>query len=1619
MVTAVIVAHDGAAWLPHLLDALTQQTRTVQRVVAVDTGSRDRSGSVLTAQLGQGAVFGMDRACGYAMAVRRAVQHKAATAPVAGGQSGRARTDQVEWLWLLHDDCEPAPDALEQLLRGAAETPSAAVLGPKLMDWADRDVIIEAGLTLDTAGRRISGVEPREVDQGQHDGDRDALAVCSAGMLVRRDVWEQAGGFDPGMTLFGEDIDFCWRVHAAGYRVRVITDAVVYHAQAATKGRRAISVGRRARLLSRRNSLVTLLGNLPLGPMVASLVGNLTLSLVRTIFYLVAKRPSTALDESAAVLGVVGHPLRLVTARRLRARGRRAAYSRLRGDLPPGRSIRRVAEFVSTVVSRPAPEDLAGAHHATDDPTDDDFLLTDTGFLQRALTRPGVLLVLGLIVLAAAAERSVVTGGTLGGGALLPAWEGASGLWSQFLQAYHPAGIGSASAGPPYIGILALLATVLAGKAWLAIDVLLLGCVPLAGITAVLALRRVTKSVPVRVWAAAAYALLPVAFGAIAAGRLGSTVAFVLIPVIGLLAGRMFTQPPKIARRAAWATGLTVAVGAAFVPLLWPMAVAGAVVAGLTLRRSASALVRNLAIVVLTPPVLLLPWLVQLLAHPTGLLFEAGIQQSGLASPNLPARSLVLLSPGGPGLPPYWVSGAVLLTGLAALLASRRLKLIAAGWIVAVLGLAAGLAASRVTVTQADGAQVTAWPGVALAIAAAGLLLAAAAGADGLGPMLSAGGRTGLRRLISARGIPVAILALAACTAPVLAAGYWVMNGISGPLRPASGEVVPSLVSSTAGAGRQLRTLVLTSSGGHVSFLLLRGESPQFVDPDLTPAPSAQAALVKAVAALVAPGGGEAANQSQRLAGFDIGFVLMRAPLDNSLVSVLDGVAGLTGVSMTPAFDLWRLTDLPSRASVVERDGAVVALPSGSVGVSGAKVPAVGGTVLLAEPSGGWSAAVNGHAQVPVTSPAGRWAQAFTLPPGGGTLTISRNALTHDLLMALELLLFVLVAALALPGIRTAAEIEVAAAAPAGASGDEAEADLRGRRAGADAEDASDGETGEPARQGAGRPGSTTLVPRQGRARRGASARGKARGRVGRAGSRAGRSGNQDDGEILGADAGASPRPAGRRGAGVPVPPRARGRSAKGRRAAAAAERAAAAGAMGGGAAAGGAAGAGAAGTGAAAGGAVAGGVFAAGAAGGRRRAAGIAAAAGSRTGVPGAAGAAWPAGQPDSRFMSGPPDDRRPPADWRGPERTPDGRAYPADDPRAFGRHDARLEPDGRAAAEAPYGESPRRDAPSPSGMPYDEPGDLGQPASPDWYPAASEARSPSGSHYQGAAGQAESASRYGDGPGYGEDPGYAARRGYPAGPAYHDSSGYADGPGYVSRPGYADGPDYANGPGYAHEPAYAPEPGYAPDLGYAPDPGHVPNPGYTPEPAYRPDPGHVPNPGYTPEPAYRPDPGYRPDPAHGLDPRYAQRPGYARDPASHAQADYPGQAGHPGLDDYQRQDDRDPVGHGGQAASWSAGDQQSGWPAAAQQQGWRQDYQHGWPQDDQQHGWPQEGSSSGSAADPAWHATGQPPWPDQAEVLEALPPAGEVHHDWPGHEDRAARGWPAPEHEGEAEEW
>ena len=164
MVTAVLVSHDGARWLPDALAGLLGQERPVQYAMAADTGSADDSAQLVTDALGADRVLHLARRTGFGQAVEEAAR----TAPVLtpdelpylkrpSGWDPVTRTwrddaydlpelphgEPVQWLWLLHDDCAPEPDALAQLLRVVDNElelgrDDVAVVGPKLRGWYDR-----------------------------------------------------------------------------------------------------------------------------------------------------------------------------------------------------------------------------------------------------------------------------------------------------------------------------------------------------------------------------------------------------------------------------------------------------------------------------------------------------------------------------------------------------------------------------------------------------------------------------------------------------------------------------------------------------------------------------------------------------------------------------------------------------------------------------------------------------------------------------------------------------------------------------------------------------------------------------------------------------------------------------------------------------------------------------------------------------------------------------------------------------------------------------------------------------------------------------------------------------------------------------------------------------------------------------------------------------------------------------------------------------------------------------------------------------------------------------------------------------------------------------------------
>jgi GT2 family glycosyltransferase len=1045
----VLVAHDGARWLPATLHAVKTQRRPVQRFVAVDTGSNDDTVDLLGRAVGSSSVLNASRSTGFGAAVHQAVAAFSGAPGLASTRSDAGAP--VEWIWLLHDDSAPSATALEYLLELADEMPSAGVIGPKILGWADHRMLLEVGLTADRGGRRETGLEPGELDHGQHDGDRDVMAVSTAGMLIRRDVWETLGGLDRALPLFRDDLDFGWRANLAGYRVVVCTRAVVYHAEAAASGARRIDNATPfRRRLDRQSALRTMLVNAPRVWLPWVAVRLTIASLLRALALMLLKRPLDAWDELCALGWIALHPRILIVARTARKRLRKVPARDVRKLLAPrGTRLRHYADALSTRLATVG---------ATDDGRD------QRGLFRRLISQPGVLLVLALLVVALVAERHVL-GGALYGGALLPAPGGASDLWHTYTQSWHPTGFGSDVVAPPYLAFLAMVATVLFGSAQFAVQVLLLGSVPLAGLAAYIAVRPIAANTRVRIWVAATYALLPVVTGAISAGRLGVSVVAIVLPFVVSTAAHALVVPLQhhalVTRaafrragrrwqgaRPAWAAAIPFTVASAFDPIVFVLLVPLmfiALIVGIA-RRSWLA-VRRAVVLIVVPPALLLPWTIRVWQHPALLVTGVGRTSADLQAPQLSALDVLLLHPGGPGTPPVWLYVVVVLAGLAGLLQLTRPRPAQLGWLLAIAGLIGGLVISHARVAGASGvtgvasggaggavpggagaATLAGWPGTATTVMAAGILMSAAV----------AGARLRARLAATSFGWrqPVALATAALAIATPFAAGaLWIARGTGSVLHGGNPEVLPAFITDPATSHGAPRTVVLRpqlSSSGKataVTYALVRDRSPQLGDADLPPDPGQVRLVDAAVADLTAGLGDRAATE---LAHAGVRYVLVPLAGDGGLGTRIAAAGGLQPKVEASGWQVWQvdidsgrlMLATPTDASVPDSSdtgpwttpelpitGAFIGKHAVPITLPYAPTPRL--LVLAEAPSSAWRASTvnsNGTLAVPLPATTHDGMQAFVVPTAGAQVVVYRapdrraNWLIYELVAALVVL---------------------------------------------------------------------------------------------------------------------------------------------------------------------------------------------------------------------------------------------------------------------------------------------------------------------------------------------------------------------------------------------------------------------------------------------------------------------------------------------------------------------------------------------------------------------------------------------------------------------------------------
>ncbi len=242
LVTVIVLNYNGARWIERCLGTL--RTQTIFEQIVADNASPDKS-DLLAAQLMKDWPNG------------RVIQH-GANLGFCEGNNRAARHTTGRYLFFLNNDTWLEPDCLEKLVRTVQEM-GAHAGEPLIIDYEDDSILSPVGAGFDLFGLLSLG-EPGSCPH-------EVFVVGGCSYLIRRDLFERVGGFDPVFYMYADEFDLSWRVWVAGATAILAPCSRLHHRGAANVnpegGSQIVEVrtSDRKRFYTNRNCLLLLLKN--------------------------------------------------------------------------------------------------------------------------------------------------------------------------------------------------------------------------------------------------------------------------------------------------------------------------------------------------------------------------------------------------------------------------------------------------------------------------------------------------------------------------------------------------------------------------------------------------------------------------------------------------------------------------------------------------------------------------------------------------------------------------------------------------------------------------------------------------------------------------------------------------------------------------------------------------------------------------------------------------------------------------------------------------------------------------------------------------------------------------------------------------------------------------------------------------------------------------------------------------------------------------------------------------------------------------------------------------------------------------------------------------------------
>ena len=247
-VAIVILNYNGKDWLHQLLPSIVATTYNNANIIIADNASTDDSVAYVKLHYPTIEIIPLSTNLGFAQG------YNVALAKVT-----------ADYFVLLNSDVEVTPNWLEPIITLLEQNKTIGACQPKILSYNKRTHFEYAGASggyLDYLGYPLARgrvLHTCEQDNGQYNDAVPIFWASGAALVIRSGLYHSLGGLDATFFAHQEEIDLCWRIQLAGYKVYVCPQSIVYHVGGGT-----LQQGSALKtFLNFRNNLIMLYKNLP------------------------------------------------------------------------------------------------------------------------------------------------------------------------------------------------------------------------------------------------------------------------------------------------------------------------------------------------------------------------------------------------------------------------------------------------------------------------------------------------------------------------------------------------------------------------------------------------------------------------------------------------------------------------------------------------------------------------------------------------------------------------------------------------------------------------------------------------------------------------------------------------------------------------------------------------------------------------------------------------------------------------------------------------------------------------------------------------------------------------------------------------------------------------------------------------------------------------------------------------------------------------------------------------------------------------------------------------------------------------------------------------------------